>query len=72
MKNYFFVDVDMMGSVSVCEMLFRSNIIAVVSGGSRAKFADNTLMLFDDASKKFLLEINFPVAIKAVRMTKDK
>lgn len=62
----------MMGSVSVCEMLFRTNIIAVVSGGSRPKFADNTLMLFDDASKKFLLEITFPVAIKAVRMTKDK
>lgn len=61
-----------MGSVAVCEMLFRTNIIAVVAGGSRPKFTDNTLLIFDDAAKKFLLEIAFPFSIKAVRMTKDK
>lgn len=66
------IDVDVVGSVSQCEMLFRANIIAIVSGGSKPKFADNVLMLFDDAAKKFILEITFPVTIKAVRMTKDK
>lgn len=61
-----------MGSVAMCELLFRTNIFAIVSGGSNPKFPDNVLMLFDDALKKFILEITFPSSVKAVRLTRDK
>lgn len=61
-----------MGSISVCEMLYRTNILAIVAGGSKAKFAENTLLLYDDASKKFLLEITFSSTVKAIRLTRDK
>ncbi|KAI4459709.1 wd-repeat protein interacting with phosphoinosides wipi -related [Holotrichia oblita] len=44
-------DIDLVGSVGQCEMLYRTNILAVVSGGSRPKFSDNTLLLYDDAAK---------------------
>lgn len=67
-----FLDLELMGSVSICEMLYRTNVLAVVSGGSRPKFPDNVLMIFDDLTKKFVLQITFPTTIKAVRMTKDK
>lgn len=68
----FCIDVDLMGSVVQCEMLQRSNILAIVSGGSRPKFADNTLLIYDDVSKKFILELTFSSSIKAVRLRKDK
>lgn len=53
-------------------MLFRTNVLAVVSGGSRPKFADNVLLIYDDFLKKFILDITFPSSIRAVRMRRDK
>lgn len=61
-----------MGSVSQCEMLFRTNILAIVSGGPNPKFPENVVMVYDDNTKKFVLELKFPTAVKAVRMTRDK
>ncbi|CAG9827591.1 unnamed protein product [Diabrotica balteata] len=65
-------DIETVGSVSQCEMLFRTNLLAVVSGGSRPKFADNVLLIYDDFLKKFILDITFPSSIRAVRMRRDK
>ncbi|CAH2011070.1 unnamed protein product [Acanthoscelides obtectus] len=65
-------DADMVGSVAQCEMLFRTNLLAIVSGGSRPKFADNVLTIFDDLTKKFILEISFASSIRAVKLRKDK
>lgn len=65
-------DIEMVGSVSQCEMIFRTNLIAIVSGGSRPKFADNVLLIYDDLAKKFILEITFPSSIRAVRLRRDK
>lgn len=67
-----FVDIETVGSVSQCEMLFRTNLLAIVSGGSRPKFVDNVLLIYDDLSKKFILDITFGSSIKAVRMRNDK
>lgn len=65
-------DIDLMGSVAQCEMLQRTNLLAIVSGGSRPKFADNTLLIYDDLTKKFILELTFSSPIRAVRLRKDK
>lgn len=53
-------------------MLFRSNLLAIVSGGSRPKFLDNVLLIYDDLLKKFILDITFGSSIRAVRMRNDK
>ena len=37
-----FADEELVGSVSCCEMLYRTNLVAIVSGGSMPKFAENT------------------------------
>lgn len=65
-------DNDLLGSVSIGEMLWRTNIIAVVAGGTRPKFADNTVLIYDDLEKKFVMEITFTSSIKAVRLRRDK
>lgn len=65
-------DNDLMGSICMAEMLWRTNVIAVVGGGNRAKFADNTVLLYDDISKKFVMEVTFTSLIKAVRLRRDK
>lgn len=61
-----------MGSVTQCEMLQRSNLLAIISGGSRPKFADNTVLIYDDSAKKFILELTFSSSVRAVRLRKDK
>ncbi|RZC37005.1 WD repeat domain phosphoinositide-interacting protein 4 [Asbolus verrucosus] len=65
-------DIETVGSVSKCEMLYRTNLIAIVSGGTRPMFSDNILLIFDDLLKKFILEITFSSSIQAVRLRKDK
>ena len=40
---------EVVGSVAHADMLYRSNLVALVSGGKRPKFAENTVMIFDDA-----------------------
>lgn len=67
-----FLDLETVGSVSQCEMLFRTNLFAIVSGGSKPKFVDNVLLIFDDLAKKFILDITFGSSIRAVRMRSDK
>ncbi|KAJ8961549.1 hypothetical protein NQ318_014801 [Aromia moschata] len=52
-------DIDLVGSVSHCEMLFRTNLLAIVSGGSYQKFPDDVLLIYDDFTKKVYFGDNF-------------
>ena len=61
-----------MGSIAHAEMLYRTNLVAMVSGGRKPKFADNTVMIYDDLLGKMVLEFTFPEQVLAVRMKKDK
>lgn len=60
------------GSIAIAEMLWRTNIIAVVAGGTRPVYADNAVLIYDNTSKKFLFEITCTSSIKAVRFRKDR
>ncbi|KAJ9599554.1 hypothetical protein L9F63_009952, partial [Diploptera punctata] len=65
-------DLELVGSVSHCEMLHRTNLLAIVGGGYRPKFAENTVLVYDDISKKFVLEFTFNTPVRAVRMRRDR
>ncbi|XP_076362152.1 WD repeat domain phosphoinositide-interacting protein 4-like isoform X2 [Tachypleus tridentatus] len=66
------LDVSVVGSIGICEMLHRTNLLAIVGGGSRPKFAENTVLIWDDLSKKFVLEFTFTSPVLAVCMRRDK
>ncbi|XP_055336646.1 WD repeat domain phosphoinositide-interacting protein 4-like [Paramacrobiotus metropolitanus] len=66
------LDQDLVGSVGNCEMLYRSNLIAIVSGGNMPKFAENTVLIWDDTAKKFVLELTFALPVISVRLRRDK
>jgi WD40 repeat protein len=60
------------GSISQAELLYRSNLIAVVSGGRKPKYADNAVMMIDDRLEKAVLEVTLPSPVLAVRLRSDK
>lgn len=70
--TFSFQDLDCVGSVATCEMLFRTNILAIVPGGSHAKFPENVLHIKDDSQKRTVMEIKFAGPIKAVRLRRDR
>uniref|UniRef100_A0A8B9UQY5 WD repeat domain phosphoinositide-interacting protein 4 n=2 Tax=Anas TaxID=8835 RepID=A0A8B9UQY5_9AVES len=57
-------------------MLNRSNLLALVGGGSSPKFSDLSVLIWDDAregkDEKLVLEFTFPKPVLAVRMRHDK
>uniref|UniRef100_A0A8V0XDX3 WD repeat domain 45 n=1 Tax=Gallus gallus TaxID=9031 RepID=A0A8V0XDX3_CHICK len=70
------LDAEQVGSVGLVEMLNRSNLLAIVGGGSNPKFPDVSVLIWDDAREdpkdKLVLEFTFPKPVLAVRMRHDK
>lgn len=53
-------------------MMFQTNVVALVGGGERPRFATNKVMFWDDLSQQTIGELSFKTYIKAVRLTKDR
>ena len=52
--------------------MFRSNILALVGGGQKPKFAMNKVFLWDDLSFRCIGELSFKATVRAVKLTKTK
>ncbi|KAG2455787.1 RAB7 protein, partial [Polypterus senegalus] len=69
---------EQVGSVGLVEMLHRSNLLAIVGGGSNPKFSEISVLIWDDAREskdskdKLVLEFTFTKPVLAVRMRYDK
>ncbi|CAL8276238.1 unnamed protein product [Merluccius merluccius] len=72
------LDHEQVGSVALCSMLHRSNLLAVVGGGVNPKFSEISVLIWDDASEardpkdKLVVEFTFTKPVLAVRMRHDK
>ncbi|XKL64917.1 hypothetical protein PGB90_005003 [Kerria lacca] len=60
------------GIITQCEMLYRTNLLAMVAADSSSQYPDNTVLVYDDLSKQFVLQLTFHEPVKAVRLRRDK
>lgn len=63
---------ELVGSVSKAEMLYKTNLVALVGGGKKPRFPDNVVMVYDDRSQEFVLELCLPETVLSVRLKRDK
>ncbi|XP_054717618.1 WD repeat domain phosphoinositide-interacting protein 4-like [Uloborus diversus] len=66
------LDASVVGSVGICEMLYRTNLLAIVGGGRKQKFAENAVLLWDDLAQKFVAEFTFSSPVLSLRMRRDR
>ncbi|XP_052266608.1 WD repeat domain phosphoinositide-interacting protein 4-like isoform X2 [Dreissena polymorpha] len=74
--NLSYGDTEMVGSVASGEMLFRSNLIAMIGSGNGRRFDEKAVVIWDEtrkeADQKVVLDITFPQPVIAVRLKKDR
>lgn len=63
---------DFEGGVKMAEMLFRTNIIALVGTGNNNSYPSQRLILWDDIQHRPFGELNFKTDVLNVKLRKDK
>ena len=62
----------MVGGIGIVEMLYRSNILALVGSAKNQEYTPNKVILWDDHQSKVISELRFNTNVKNVKLKKDK
>eukprot|EP00906_Rhabdomonas_costata_P007935 RCo011339 len=65
-------DREMSGAVGIVEMIYRSNLLAVVGGYGNKSYPTTKLVMFDTYMAAAIAEIPFLTDIKAVKLRRDR
>jgi len=60
------------GSIGLVEMLYKSNIFALVGGGESVKYSANKVLIWDDHQAQCIAELSFHNHVKGVKLRKDR
>ena len=60
------------GGIRHCEMLNRTNLLALIGGGEFPKFNPKKIVIWDDFQNKMISEIKFFSNIKNIKLKKDR
>eukprot|EP01017_Pseudomicrothorax_dubius_P045964 TRINITY_DN8033_c0_g3_i1.p1 TRINITY_DN8033_c0_g3~~TRINITY_DN8033_c0_g3_i1.p1 ORF type:complete len:348 (+),score=78.47 TRINITY_DN8033_c0_g3_i1:58-1101(+) len=63
---------DLGGGIGAIEMMYRTNLIALVGGGKSPRYPTQKVMIWDDCQLKVVGELCFRNDVKAVKMKTDK
>lgn len=64
--------IKMEGGIGIAEMLYQTNIFALVGGGKNPQFPPNKVIIWDDHIQKPIGEMTFRSRIRNVKLKRDK
>jgi len=65
-------DRELEGGIGICEMLYKSNIHALVGGGKTPKYPHYKVILWDDSQSKVVSEFRFTSYVRNAKLKKDR